>query len=92
MNLTQFPITDCDAKDKIKSVPWNLIEPYREVIQKVHNGQTLERLAVLGGLSITEIALTIGVSESGPMDVEKATALVRKHIEQVKGGNYEAHR
>lgn len=64
----RFPILQDDRRDgALKSVPWALVEPLRDVADQVH-GQTLERLAQRGGLARFELgALLVGVScVSGP--------------------------
>jgi len=51
-----FPVT---GSDKIKSIPWGILEVHRSRALKNH-GLPLERLYALGGLSIVEIARIIG--------------------------------
>lgn len=46
-----FKVLGCD---KLKSVPWGLVEPHREQAFKNHR-QTLERLNSRGGLGIEEL-------------------------------------
>lgn len=47
-------VTRCDLAKPVTSVPWSLVEPLRENCFRVH-GQTLERLAERGGLSLAEL-------------------------------------
>jgi hypothetical protein len=47
-----FPVK---GDEKIKSVPWGLVEPFRQDVVAAH-GTSLERLYALGGLSIAELA------------------------------------
>ena len=49
----------------VRDVPWELVEPLRDVAQQVH-GQTLERLAERGGLSRFELGcLLVGIDGAG---------------------------
>jgi len=55
MTEKRFPVLG----DKIiKSVPWDLLEPHRAQAITNH-GQTLEQLAVRGGLDLAEIITVI---------------------------------
>jgi hypothetical protein len=54
-----FPVKD---DEKIKSIPWGAIEPFRQEAMKVH-GVPLERLYALGGLTVGEIVDLTGVAE-----------------------------
>ena len=51
----RFPVL---RDEKIKSVPWDIIEPHRQSAMKNH-GQTLERLAERGGLSLAELIVVM---------------------------------
>ncbi len=56
-----FPfLSNCDRERRHHpewpvSVPWKLIEPHAAQASKNHGGQTLQRLAERGGLSIHEM-------------------------------------
>lgn len=51
MSERQFPIL---GDPDVKSVPWRIVEPHRKQAMANH-GQTLERLAERGGLSLMEL-------------------------------------
>lgn len=54
-----FPVLVSGPPDRNKTyVPWSLLEPHRAQALKNH-GQTLERLAERGGLSVCEIAAVV---------------------------------
>lgn len=65
-----FPVR---GHDKIKSVPWSVIEHHRQEIVAKH-GVSPERLHSLGGLTLEEIAKVTGIARStlenahGPQD------------------------
>jgi hypothetical protein len=56
-----FPVRD---DEKIKSVPWGLLEANRARAMKNH-GMPLERLYALGGLSVVEIARIMSDQDVG---------------------------
>lgn len=59
MNDTRtFPVHSFDHKHGIKSVPWAIVAPH-ERRAELNHGQTLERLAERGGLTLVEIGLLL---------------------------------
>ena len=66
--------------DKVKSIPWGVIEPFRQRALANH-GMTLERLYALGGLSVSDLAKVLSDKESGAsISDEDARKLVQKHL------------
>lgn len=64
MSEKRFPIMRGETfqRQGPKSIPWEMIEPYRANAQKFHQ-QSLEKLASRGGLSWSELACVLsGIS------------------------------
>lgn len=56
MTEKRFPILN--PHNRIKSIPWDMIEPHRDQAKKNHM-QSLERLAERGGLTWDELACVL---------------------------------
>lgn len=52
-DLKRFPIQDGP------SVPWDYMEPFLRLCERNHGGQTLQRIAVRGGLSAAEAEILV---------------------------------
>ncbi len=67
-----FPVR---GDDKIKSVPWNLLEANRQRALENHHAP-LERLYALGGLTIAEIAEIVSPAKGQRSDADARKIVV----------------
>ena len=71
-----FPVR---GDDKIKSIPWGMIEPHRARAAANH-GLPLERLYALGGLTVLEIARIVSDKDANAsISDDDARAAVSRH-------------
>lgn len=63
------------------SVPWSLLAPHEAQAQRNHGGQSLERLAERGGLSLCEMCAVIEDRRWRHMEHEDALARIHRAIE-----------
>lgn len=73
-------------RDYPTSMPWEMVEPHREQIERNHN-QTLERLAERGGLSPSELLAGI---EGRRLDFSLGEKRIAQNAEIIRGMIYDA--
>ncbi len=85
--MKTFPILSSYGKDRQEherlgaptSVPWDLVAPHEEQAQRNH-GQSLQRLAERGGLSLPELAAVVDNRRWSRMELADALAIVRARL------------
>jgi len=84
LDTKPFPIM---GNDKIKSVPWWLVETARGQLQRNH-GQTIELLAKRGGLDVLELAGALTGRKWGQLrdlNETQALAVINRRLEVEAG-------